>query len=85
MARKTHRRHRRASSKKLRIPGLNSTARVVKKIGNKSASGVKQGFSSVFGFLKSGFGLAYDAAKEGVKQGSKLVASKKTRKHRRKH
>jgi hypothetical protein len=85
MARKTHRRHRHASSKKMRIPGLNSTVRTVKTIGKKSASGVKQGFSSVFGFLKSGFGLAFDAAKEGVKQGSKLVASKKTRKHRRKH
>jgi len=84
MPRKTHRRHRRAS-RKMRIPGLNTTVRTVKTIGKKSASGVKQGFSSVFGFLKSGFGLAFDAAKEGVKQGSKLVASKKTRKHRRKH
>jgi len=85
MPRKTHRKHRRTSSRNIRIPGLKSTVGTVKKIGKKSASGVKQGFSSVFGFLKSGFGLAFDAAKEGVKQGSKLVASKKTRKHRRKH
>jgi hypothetical protein len=83
--RKTHRKHRRASSRKMRIPGLNTTVRTVKTIGKKSASGVKQGFSGVFGFLKSGFGLAFDAANEGVKQGSKLIASKKTRKHRRKH
>ena len=83
--RKTNRRPRRASSRKMRIPGLNTTVRTVKTIGKKSASGVKQGFSSVFGFLKSGFGLALDTAKEGVKQGSKLVASKKTRKHRRKY
>ena len=85
MARKTHRKHRRTSSRKMRIPGLKSTVGTVKKIGKKSASGVKQGFSSVFGFMKSGFGLAFDAAKEGVKQGSKLISSKKTRKHRRKH
>jgi len=86
MARKTHRRHRRASSKKMRIPGLNTTVRTVKTIGKKSASGVKKGISGVFGFLKSGFGLAADAASQGIKEGSKLI-SRKTRKHRkqRKH
>ena len=83
--RKTHRKHRRASSRKIRIPGLNTTVRTVQTIGKKSASGVKQGFSGVFGFLKSGFGLAVDTAKQGVKQGSKLISSKKTRKHRRKY
>jgi ribosomal protein L6P/L9E len=77
MARKTHKRHRRSrrSSKKMRIPGLNATVK-------NTASGVKQGFSSVFGFLKNGFGLALDTAKEGVKQGTKIISSK-TKKHRR--
>jgi len=84
MARKTYRRNRR-SSKKSGL-GLNSTVKSVgkigKKVGNKSVSGVKSGISTAFGFLKSGFGLAYDAASEGVKQGSKLVSTR-TRKHRR--
>ena len=84
MPRKTYRRHRRAS-RKMRVPGLNSTVRTAKNIGKKSVSGVKKGFSGMFGFLKSGFGLAFDAAKQGVKQGSKLVSSRKSRRHRRKH
>ena len=85
MARKTHKRHsRRSSSKKMRNFGLNTTFKNVKSIGNKSVSGVKQGVSGIYGFLKSGLGLAYDTAKQGVKEGESLI-SMKTRRRRRKH
>jgi len=88
MARKTSKRHsRRSASKKIGNFGLNSTLKNVKSIGKtvgkKSVSGVKQGVSGIYGFLKSGLGLAFDTAKQGVKQGESLL-SMKSRKHRRK-
>jgi hypothetical protein len=68
----------------MRVPGLNYTVKTVGKIGNKSVSGVKKGVSGLFGFLKSGFGLATDAAKQGIKQGSKFIPhGSKTRRRRR--
>jgi len=75
MVHRTQKRSRRSSSRRRRSYGL-----------NKAASEVKGGVNTLFGFLKSGFGLAYDAAKQGVKKGEKILLSK-TRKHRkhRKH
>jgi len=80
MSRKFHkrisRRHRR-HSKRMQIPGL-------KNIGNKSVSNVKKGVSGIFGFFKNGLGLAFDTAKQGVKQGSRVLSLKsRTRKHRK--
>lgn len=80
--RKTQKRHRRKSSKKMSVPGL----KTVKNIGKKSASGIKKGFSTVFGFLKNGLGLAVDTAEQGIKKGKKILTLKrKSRKHSRKH